>query len=385
MWKRKKHKIALFMTIVLLAGCVPTISYATSTQDKLDQAEKDKDKLEQQQQDSNDKLDNLENTQKNLKSELNKLNEQLTQVSEHLADLEDQIAVKEKENADIIRDLADARDLESWQYQCMKKRIQLMYEQNDKSVLNALLEMGGFADFLNFNENFEQLTAYDQMMFDEYVANREYIESEELRLNQEKVALDGLKMEAEAEKSKVSGLIGQTTNSIANYEEQIEDVEAQIRAYEAQIKEKEKDIKALKKKIEEEKALAAAAANAAWRDISEVTFAEGDRYLLANLIYCEAGGEPYEGQVAVGAVVINRLLSSKFPNTITGVIYQKNQFSPVKSGRYALALSQNRATEKCYRAADEAMAGVTNVGNCLFFRTPIEGLTGIRIGGHIFY
>ncbi|MBE5869057.1 MAG: cell wall hydrolase [Lachnospiraceae bacterium] len=385
MWKRKKHKIALFMTIVLLAGCVPTISYATSTQDKLDQAEKDKDKLEQQQQDSNDKLDNLENTQKNLKSELNKLNEQLTQVSEHLADLEDQIAVKEKEIADIIRDLADARDLESWQYQCMKKRIQLMYEQNDKSVLNALLEMGGFADFLNFNENFEQLTAYDQMMFDEYVANREYIESEELRLNQEKVALDGLKMEAEAEKSKVSGLIGQTTNSIANYEEQIEDVEAQIRAYEAQIKEKEKDIKALKKKIEEEKALAAAAANAAWRDISEVTFAEGDRYLLANLIYCEAGGEPYEGQVAVGAVVINRLLSSKFPNTITGVIYQKNQFSPVKSGRYALALSQNRATEKCYRAADEAMAGVTNVGNCLFFRTPIEGLTGIRIGGHIFY
>lgn len=385
MWKRKKHKIALFMTIVLLAGCVPTISYATSTQDKLDQAEKDKDKLEQQQQDSNDKLDNLENTQKNLKSELNKLNEQLTQVSEHLADLEDQIAVKEKEIADIIRDLADARDLESWQYQCMKKRIQLMYEQNDKSVLNALFEMGGFADFLNFSENFEQLTAYDQMMFDEYVANREYIESEELRLNQEKVALDGLKMEAEAEKSKVSGLIGQTTNSIANYEEQIEDVEAQIRAYEAQIKEKEKDIKALKKKIEEEKALAAAAANAAWRDISEVTFAEGDRYLLANLIYCEAGGEPYEGQVAVGAVVINRLLSSKFPNTITGVIYQKNQFSPVKSGRYALALSQNRATEKCYRAADEAMAGVTNVGNCLFFRTPIEGLTGIRIGGHIFY
>ncbi len=385
MWKRKKHKIALFMTIVLLAGCVPTISYATSTQDKLDQAEKDKDKLEQQQQDSNNKLDNLETTQKNLKSELNKLNEQLTQVSEHLADLEDQIAVKEKEIADIIRDLADARDLESWQYQCMKKRIQLMYEQNDKSVLNALFEMGGFADFLNFNENFEQLTAYDQMMFDEYVANREYIESEELRLNQEKVALDGLKMEAEAEKSKVSGLIGQTTNSIANYEEQIEDVEAQIRAYEAQIKEKEKDIKALKKKIEEEKALAAAAANAAWRDISEVTFAEGDRYLLANLIYCEAGGEPYEGQVAVGAVVINRLLSSKFPNTITGVIYQKNQFSPVKSGRYALALSQNRATEKCYRAADEAMSGITNVGNCLFFRTPIEGLTGIRIGGHIFY
>ena len=50
------------------------------------------------------------------------------------------------------------------------------------------------------------------------------------------------------------------------------------------------------------------AANSSWRDISEVSFTEDDRYLLANLIYCEAGGEPYDGQVAVGAVVINVLL-----------------------------------------------------------------------------
>ena len=108
-------------------------------------------------------------------------------------------------------------------------------------------------------------------------------------------------------------------------------------------------------------------------------------YLLANLIYCEAGGEPYVGQVAVGSVVINRVLSSKFPDTVAGVIYQKGQFAPVASGRLALALAVNKATPSCYKAAEEAMAGVTNVGNCLFFRTPIPGLTGIQIGGHIFY
>jgi len=107
--------------------------------------------------------------------------------------------------------------------------------------------------------------------------------------------------------------------------------------------------------------------------------------LLANLIYCEAGGEPYEGQVAVGAVVINRVLSSVFPDTVVGVIYQKKQFSPVGSGRLALALANNKATPSCYQAADEAMSGKTNVGSCLFFRTPIPGLNGIRIGGHIFY
>ena len=51
----------------------------------------------------------------------------------------------------------------------------------------------------------------------------------------------------------------------------------------------------------------------------------------------------------------------------------------------ALALAEDRATDSCYRAADEAMSGVTNVGNCVFFRTPIPGLEGINIGGHVFY
>ena len=87
----------------------------------------------------------------------------------------------------------------------------------------------------------------------------------------------------------------------------------------------------------------------------------------------------------MGAVVINRVLSSVYPDTVVGVIYQNKQFSPVASGRLALALAEGRATADCYRAADEAMAGVTNVGNCVYFRTPIEGLSDTQIGGHIFY
>ena len=114
------------------------------------------------------------------------------------------------------------------------------------------------------------------------------------------------------------------------------------------------------------------AANATWRDISDISFEEVDRYLLANLIYCEAGGEPYDGQLAVASVVINRVRSSVYPNTVA-------------SGRLELALAANKATSRCYQAADEAMSGVTNVGNCVYFRTPVEGLTGISIGGHIFY
>lgn len=106
--------------------------------------------------------------------------------------------------------------------------------------------------------------------------------------------------------------------------------------------------------------------------------------LLAAIIQCEAGGEKYEGQVAVGAVVMNRVKSSRFPNTIKGVIYQKGQFSPVKSGMLAKRLS-GTIKQSCYDAAREALAGVDNTGGALYFRMKNLGRTGLEIGCHVFY
>ena len=138
-------------------------------------------------------------------------------------------------------------------------------------------------------------------------------------------------MAAEAEKSKVSGLISQTSNSIAKYAGDISEAEQRALAYEQEIKQKEET---LRKKLAEEIAMSQKAANATWRDISDISFEEGDRYLLANLIYCEAGGEPYDGQLAAASVVINRVRSSVYPNTVVGVIYQNKQFSGGRTDRY---------------------------------------------------
>ena len=137
-------------------------------------------------------------------------------------------------------------------------------------------------------------------------------------------------------------------------------------------------------KLEEEKAMTKKAGRMSWSSTGELGFNVSDRELLACLIYCEAGGEPYTGQVAVGSVVINRMRSAVYPNTMVGVIYQKGQFTPARSGRLATRLSLG-ATESCYRAADEAMAGAQPVGNCLYFRTKIPRINGIIIGGHVFY
>ena len=89
--------------------------------------------------------------------------------------------------------------------------------------------------------------------------------------------------------------------------------------------------------------------------------------LLARLINGEARGEPYIGQVAVGAVILNRVKSPTFPNTIAGVIYQNNQFSSVKDGQFDVAIEEGSTV---YKAAQEAMNGSDPTGGALYFYNP---------------
>ncbi len=106
--------------------------------------------------------------------------------------------------------------------------------------------------------------------------------------------------------------------------------------------------------------------------------------LLAALIHCEAGGEPYEGQVAVGAVVMNRVRSAAYPDTIHGVIYASGQFTPAMTGKLNRVYESGKIYESCIRAAEEALAGVSNVGDLTHFRRN-NGRSGLVIGNHVFY
>lgn len=106
--------------------------------------------------------------------------------------------------------------------------------------------------------------------------------------------------------------------------------------------------------------------------------------LLAALIQCEAGGESYEGQVAVGAVVMNRVRSSAYPDSIHGVIYASGQFTPAMSGKVNRVLESGKIRESCIQAAEEALSGVSNVGDLTHFRRN-NGREGLVIGNHVFY
>lgn len=382
-----KKRIAVLAAAALLTSAVPTTAYASikDTEEKLNQAKEEKEKTEEAIESTKEELSGLQETTEGLKGQLNSLNNDLTQVSNELADLEQQIDDKEAEIENTGKELEEAKEVERAQYEAMKKRIQFMYEKRDFMLLEMIFGSANFSDMLNRSEYIEQLSAYDRQQLIEYQETRTLIEEKEAKLKTEKEELDDLKVEVEAKQSRVAGLVSQASGKISDYQHQISETEAEMIAYETKLEEQKNSIAQLQKQLEEERRLSQMAAQSSWRDISEITFADGDKYLLANLIYCEAGNQPYAGQVAVGAVVMNRVMSSVFPDTVVGVIYQNKQFSPVASGRLALALAEDHATPACYQAAEEAMAGNTTVGNCLFFRTPIEGLSGTQIGGHIFY
>lgn len=148
--------------------------------------------------------------------------------------------------------------------------------------------------------------------------------------------------------------------------------------------------------IEEEKAAIAAAeaekaakekkaqqASAGTQQRGAVAASYDDVTLLGALIQCEAGSEGYEGQLAVGAVVMNRLRAG-YAGSISGVIYQRGQFSPAANGRLESVLSSG-VRSSCLQAAQEAINGADNVNGARNFKNAASGQAGIVIGNHVFF
>ena len=120
---------------------------------------------------------------------------------------------------------------------------------------------------------------------------------------------------------------------------------------------------------------------------SSSNYNSNDRYLLAKVIYAEARGESYTGQVAIGAVVLNRVRDSRFPNTISGVIYQPWAFTAVNDGQINLEPNQT-----AYQAADDALNGWDPTYGCVYYYNPQTATSKwifstqkvTQIGKHVF-
>ena len=363
-----------------------TTTYAKTTQDSIDDAKEQIDELKDQKEDAEKEVDSISNEKEGLESDLGTLNTQLSDIVTEMNVLEEDIEAKEDEIAQAEQDLAAAQAQCEAQYEAMKLRIQYMYENSGTNAWQTLLSASSVSDFLNRTEYIVEINNYDRKMLTQYQQLQQQIADQKTQLEADKQELLALQEENQKKQDSVNSLISTTKQNIAKAEEALSNAQSDVEELDAQIAkmiEYEKQLEIQKAK--EDAARLAAIRQQEQEDTSGVIYVptDSDAYLLGAIIQCESGGEPYAGKLAVGSVIMNRVKSSYFPNTVSGVIYQGGQFSPVASGRLAYRL-QAGVNSECLQAAQEVLNGNITV-SCLYFRVNNGIIQGIVIGNHVFY
>lgn len=383
--KKRYMKRAILLAILLFSMSITTV-YASVTQSDIDGAKEKVDNLQQQVDKAESELNEINDKKDKLEDDLDGFTSELQSLVSDMNDLEDEIDEKQADIITSTMDLEAAEEQVAKQYEDMQVRIQYIYENANSAMLSAVFESKSIAELINQTENVSSLIKYDREKFEEYQELQTQIAEKKAQLEAEETSLLALQEELGEKRTQVNTLISnteknleQTNVEVANAEATVENLEAQLEYWEAYEAELERQ------KLAQDLALWEEIQSQDPEDWSGVTYvpAEGEAYLLAAIIQCEAEGEPYAGKLAVGSVVLNRVKSSKFPNTITEVIYQKNQFSPVASGRLAYRLSAG-VNDACKQAALEVLNGNITT-DALFFRTVTPGINGTIIGNHIFY
>lgn len=415
---KKNSKRRMFSALLILFLMIQmTVQADTGTKERVDLASKDTgssvEELERQREEQQSQLDSLKEYQINLSDELTELNNGLQEISNELADTQDEIAAKNVEIDAAESRIAELTTRSESQYEAMKKRVQYMYENGNQSYLELLLGASSFSDFLNRMEYAKSIYDYDRQELSDYQDTLAELKQQKEDLETAKEELLAAEQTKQEQKSKADSLvaaqqekISAAKSDVADAETEIADTDAEIarqKAYEEELEtQKAKEDAARQEEIkrQEEELInsqqPAASDNNANPDGTSTgdnttgsdasgggTVNASDVAMLAALIQCEAGGESYEGKLAVGSVVMNRVDSSYFPDTVVGVIYQSGQFSPVASGRFAVVLSSG-ADASCVQAATEVLAG-TRTLNCLYFRRNNGLINGTVIGNHVFY
>ena len=317
------------------------------------------------------------------------MNESYTCILSVIEDLDTQISSKSEKLDGIDEKISSTEKQIEEQYDLMSLRIQFLYESNSTNFIESILSAASFEELINQIAYYNDIVEYDRSELEDLQASMSELNSMKDELSASLEELNSLKAEQNKQKAELEALMAEASANISNHQAQIDEAEAVAAAMVEEMEAKRNSIEELKK--EEEKRLAELARKesmeAAGETEEKVPYAQadGDLRRLAAIIYCEARGEPYEGQVAVATVVMNRVESTRFPNTVEEVISQPNQFTPYGMGLYAIALAKDDMQQSCIDAAREVLENGVRSGDWLFFRTINNIVQGTYIGHHVFY
>lgn len=329
--------------------------------------------LQGQREQTQNSVNSLERKSSSLQSEISDYSIQLEDIGEEISATENALAEVSSQIVQLNKELQEAQAEEQARYDALKKRMQAVYESGGtQGMLQILLETGSMKEFLTTASYMEAVVRYDLKKIDEYQALQADIEARTAVVEEKECELDAYQDQLDEKQEMITDLSDavqgelNTTRSnihtergkLADYNQQLSDLDAKMKSLEAataaaQAKLAQQIAERLELQREDTSGSYSASAN--------------ELEWLAATIQAEADGESYTGKLAVGSVIMNRVKSSAFPNSIVGVITQNMQFASYRSGKVELIISRG-PNSTCLRAAQEVLGGA-RVGDYLFFMT----------------
>ena len=331
-----------------------------------------------------DNIGNLEQSTSNLQNELSSLQSELTSLTSEISSISAQAASIRAEITEVQSELAIAKGQEASQYDTMKMRIKYMYENGHINMLELLLSSSNMAEFLKRAEFISSISAYDRATMNELTALQNAIKEKEQLLIAKQESISELQTSLASKQQDLQSKIANVSSDLIAQSAALE--AAKLKAEEEAKKAKEEAEKAEEALKQEVKPVKPKPPQSSITNGSATSFnvSQEDLELFAALIECEAGSTDYDGMLAVASVVVNRMKSPRYPDTLRGVIYQSGQFPPAHNGSVDKKLERG-VKSSCLSVAQEALAGKNNVGDCLSFRAASTGHEGTIIGGNVFF
>ena len=342
-------------------------------------------------EDEKSKAEAYKNTAEQLIEDIQEVNERINeqaklieQENAEIASIDKEVEASEEDIQDVEDDIAEKREQ-------LSNIISLIYENSIyEDELTDLMKAEDMYYLMNKDEYTSSITAY----IDKKIAELEQIEEDKYDKNQELELLKESRQfqleKYEEEQSKMAEEIAELTELMEDAKKKAEDAEA----FAEQLKEKVDELEAKERELLSSRRYTGESSNVVYDGdgtdyyyTSPYPYTDEELTMLAGIIEAEAGSVSYPGMVAVGSVVMNRVESPNFDNTIEGVIYAPYQFEPVSIGTYAVILARGPASS-CYQAAQDVLEGKRNVPNFYFkaaWYAEANGIEGVNIGGNVFH
>ena len=355
-----------------------------------------------------DTIDNLQNQTSALENELKGINQDILTLSEKISDTEMQVEIL---NSDIDKtqdDLEKAQKNEDQQYEDMKSRIKYMYEHGSATMLEMLFSAENMSDFLNKADFIENLSNYDRKALNNLKDVHQQIADQKADLEAQQASMKDLQNQLQTQQTQLQAKAAATSTNLNEVNAKLQKAKEEEAARQAE--EARKQAEAAAKAEAATKAEAAASVNKAntssssgnsgnsgssssgsssssgGSNSSGSAIASDDLTLLAAILQCEAHYD-YDSMLAVATVIMNRVYSSRFPNSIHDVIYAQGQFAPVWTGSLDRVLKQGPRSLSI-QVAQDAINGarLAAVADCYYFLyAPSTSRTGVVIGDNVFF